>query len=71
MNIGKLLMVLGMGFTFAGIIYYYFSNRFSWIGNLPGDFRFERGNVYFYFPVTSMLLFSILANVVIRLVNKI
>jgi hypothetical protein len=43
----------------------------DWLGNLPGDFRWERGSTRVYAPLGTMLLISIvltiLLNVLLRL----
>jgi len=59
---GLILVIAGLGIKF-------FSKNLSWVGNLPGDVRIERENFKFYFPLTTMILLSILVNVLIRLVN--
>jgi hypothetical protein len=41
-----------------------------WIGRLPGDIRIERENFRFYFPLATMILFSILLTVIVNLVRK-
>jgi uncharacterized protein HemY len=66
---GKWLMVAGGLLLLAGILLYFFHDKLNWIGNLPGDVRIERENFRFYFPFTTMLLFSLLVNVVIRIVR--
>jgi len=37
---------------------------------LPGDIRIEREGFSFYLPVTTMILFSVLASLVLRLFNR-
>jgi len=32
---------------------------FSWLGKLPGDIRYEKGNMKFFFPITTMILVSV------------
>jgi hypothetical protein len=71
MQSGKLLILLGLGITIVGLIYYYFGDKLTWIGNLPGDIKIERENFKFYFPITTMILFSILINLLLKLINKI
>jgi hypothetical protein len=39
----------------------------GWFGHLPGDIRIERDNGGFYFPITSMLIVSVVASVVFNL----
>jgi hypothetical protein len=64
---GKLVMFIGALLTLAGMIWYFVGDRLRWIGRLPGDIRMEQGNVRFYFPITTMLLLSLIVNLLIRL----
>jgi len=51
----------------VGIVWYYFGEKLTFIGNLPGDIRIEKENFKFYFPITTMLIISVLINVLIRI----
>jgi hypothetical protein len=64
---GKWIIALGVIIVLVGIIIYFFSNKLHWLGNLPGDIKIERENIRFYFPITTMLLLSLLINIIIRL----
>ncbi|MBK8850521.1 MAG: DUF2905 domain-containing protein [Saprospiraceae bacterium] len=66
---GKWLVIIGALILGLGMIFYFWGDKFQWIGHLPGDIRIERDNFKFYFPMTTMVLFSIVLNVVIRLVK--
>jgi hypothetical protein len=52
-----------------GLVVYW--GGFSWFGRLPGDIRYETDSTRIYFPITSMILVSLvltlLANVARRL----
>jgi H+/Cl- antiporter ClcA len=67
---GKWIIVAGVVIILVGIIWYFFHDKLSWLGNLPGDFKVEKENFRFYFPLTTMLLLSLLLNAVIWLVKK-
>ncbi|MFO0355699.1 MAG: DUF2905 domain-containing protein [Sphingobacteriaceae bacterium] len=66
----KLLIASGISLVIVGIIWYFFSDKFSWIGKLPGDIRYESENSKFYFPITTMLLISAIINVIIWLAKR-
>lgn len=66
---GKVLIVFGLILIIIGGIIHYFGNIFSWLGHLPGDIRIEKENFRFYFPITTMLIISLLLNFVIKLIN--
>lgn len=63
----KSIIVLGGIIMLVGIVWYYFGEKLTFIGNLPGDIRVEKENFKFYFPITTMLIISVLINVLIRI----
>jgi hypothetical protein len=67
---GKYLIIIGLLIIVAGIILYFFHDKLHWIGRLPGDIRIEKENSRIYFPITTMILFSLLLSLVIRLFRK-
>jgi hypothetical protein len=67
---GKYIIVFGAGVIVIGIIIYFFHDKLHWIGRLPGDIRIEKENFRFYFPITTMILFSILITIIVRIVRK-
>ncbi len=40
---------------------------FPWLGNLPGDIRYENENVKIYIPLATMILISILATILLNI----
>jgi hypothetical protein len=42
----------------------------GWFGRLPGDIRIESGNARVYFPITSMLLVSLVLTVIASLARR-
>ena len=64
-------MVAGLLLIVAGLIVFFFGNKLGWIGHLPGDIRIERENFRFYFPITTMILFSIVLSLILRLIRSI
>ena len=66
---GKWLVIIGALILGLGMIFYFWGDKFQWIGHLPGDIRIEREQFKFYFPLTTMVLFSIVLNLLIRLVK--
>jgi uncharacterized membrane protein YsdA (DUF1294 family) len=69
-NTGKYLILIGAAILLIGIVLYFFSSKFGWFGRLPGDINYESKNFKFSFPIITMLIFSILLNLVIYLVRK-
>lgn len=64
---GAGLIVIGVLVVIVGILVYFTGWKWiSWFGNLPGDIRYERGNVKVYIPVVSALLLSVLLSLLWR-----
>ena len=69
-NTGKYILLAGGLIVLAGLLVYFFHDKLHWIGRLPGDIRVERENFRFYFPITTMILFSLLISLLIGLIRK-
>ena len=69
-NTGKLIIYGGIFIILIGLVVYFFGDKLSWLGRLPGDIRIERENFSFYFPLTTMLLISVLLSLLIRLLQR-
>lgn len=69
-EIGRILIIAGLVILAAGLLIYFGGDKLRWLGNLPGDIRIERERTRFYFPITTMILISILATVVIHLIRR-
>jgi len=63
-------MIIGIILFAGGLIWYFFGDKLQWIGRLPGDIRIERENFRFYFPITTMVLFSVVITIIIQVVKK-
>jgi hypothetical protein len=67
---GKIIIFIGLAVVFIGVVWYFFGNKLTFLGRLPGDIRVERDNFRFYFPITTMVLLSLLLTVVFNLIKK-
>ncbi|MCP9765868.1 DUF2905 domain-containing protein [Lacihabitans soyangensis] len=67
---GKYIIAAGLIIVLIGVIIYFFGDKLTWIGRLPGDIRIEKENLKIFFPITTMLIASILLNAVIWLFKK-
>lgn len=63
-------MIAGLVLLVAGALVYFFHDKMNWIGRLPGDIRIVRDNFRFYFPITTMILLSIVLSFLIWLFKK-
>ena len=67
---GKYILIAGVIIVFAGIIIYFFHDYFKWIGRLPGDFKIEKENFHFYFPLMTMIIVGVVITVLIHLFKR-
>ncbi|MEP6512883.1 MAG: DUF2905 domain-containing protein [Parafilimonas sp.] len=67
---GKLIILIGVLIIVVGILIYFFHDKLTWLGRLPGDIRIEKENFKFYFPITTMIIISLLATLLINIIRK-
>jgi len=72
-SLGKLIAVAGAALLVLGGLIW-LAGRIPALGHLPGDIRLQRGNVSCFFPLTTMIIVSVLLtvilNVILRLLRK-
>lgn len=66
---GKWVIIIGFFLSVSGVILYFFGDKLYFLGNLPGDFKLEKENFKFYFPLTTMILLSVLIHLISRLIK--
>jgi len=64
----RILVTLGIVLIVAGIAWPWLSKL--GFGRLPGDIVIERENFRFYFPITSMILVSLVLSLIFWLFRK-
>lgn len=70
-ELGRLLIIIGLAVAFCGVVILIAIHYFPWLGNLPGDMRWESGNYKVYFPLATMILISILATILLNVILRI
>lgn len=66
----KYLIVIGLAAVAIGVMMYFFSDKFQWLGKLPGDIRYEGKGMKVFFPITTMVIISLIINVAVYLLRK-
>ncbi len=66
---GKALILLGFVLIAAGVLVWGFG-RVPYVGRLPGDIYIRRGNTSFYFPLTTCIILSIVASLILALLRR-
>jgi hypothetical protein len=69
-NLGKSIVGIGLFLVVTGLIMWFAGDRLSWFGRLPGDIRIERPGFSCFFPITTMIIVSLLLSVVLSLVSR-
>lgn len=69
-NLGKYIMLIGAILVLTGLIIYLSGGKLKWLGHLPGDIRIEGENLRFYFPLTTMIIISVVVTLIITAVRK-
>ncbi len=68
-EIGRLLVGLGIALAVLGLVFLV-TAKVPWIGRLPGDIAWRRGDFTFYFPLTTSILLSLLLSLVLWLITR-
>jgi hypothetical protein len=68
-DLGKFLVVMGLLLVAVGIVLWSGIGK-GWLGRLPGDIHYTRGNFSFHFPIITCLLLSLLLTIILWLFKK-
>ncbi len=69
-NTGKYIILFGGVILIGGILIYFFHDKLYWIGRLPGDIKIEKENFKFYFPISTMILASLIITLLFNLLKR-
>lgn len=68
--LAKILIIAGLLLVAMGLVVWLAQGHLSWLGRLPGDIRMERPGMKFYFPITTMILASVLLTVLLWIIRR-
>lgn len=70
-DIGKMLVILGGVLLVVGLLFM-LGSKFSWLGlgHLPGDIRYKGKNTSFYFPLTTCIVLSAVATLILWMISR-
>lgn len=68
-DLGKVFMVVGILIFLIGLLVWTGVGK-GWLGRLPGDIHYSKGNFSFYFPVVTCLLASVILTLLLWLFRK-
>lgn len=69
MNMGKIIIILGVILVIVGLVVHYGPN-IPFFGKLPGDIHIKRDNMEFHFPIATSIVISILLSLILYLISK-
>jgi hypothetical protein len=69
-SVGKIIVGIGLSLVVVGLCMWFFADKLSWFGHLPGDIRVERPNFRCYAPITSMIIISIVLSIVLSILAR-
>jgi Protein of unknown function (DUF2905) len=65
-EIGRLLLIMGILIAAVGLVFMV-GGRIPFVGRLPGDVSFTRGNTHVYFPLATSIIVSLVLTVLLNL----
>ncbi len=64
------LFLIGLGAALVVLGLVVWTGAFRWFGRLPGDIRIEREHTRIYFPITSMVVVSLVLTLVLNVIRR-
>jgi hypothetical protein len=68
--IGKAVIGIGAMLIIIGLVLWFAGDRLSWFGRLPGDIRIERPGFSCFFPITTMIIVSIVLSILLSVLSR-
>jgi len=68
-EVGKNLMIFGLLIAAVGALLWSGIGK-GWLGRLPGDIQYTKGNFSFYFPLITCILVSLIFTFILWLFRK-
>lgn len=68
-DFGKFLVVIGLLIAAVGVLLWSGFGK-GWLGKLPGDINYSKGNFSFHFPIITCLVVSLVLTLLLWLFRK-
>jgi uncharacterized protein YybS (DUF2232 family) len=68
-ELGKYLVIVGLVIAAVGVLLWSGVGR-GWLGKLPGDINYTKGNFSFHFPIVTCLILSVVLTLLLWLFRK-
>ena len=67
-EIGKILVIVGFALVVVGALLWMGFGK--WLGKLPGDVHYTRGDFSFHFPVVTCVVISVVLTIILWLFQR-
>lgn len=68
-EVGKMLFVIGLLIAVAGLLLWSGVGR-GWLGQLPGDVHYQKGNFSVHFPIVTCIVISVVLTLLMWLFRR-
>ena len=68
-DIGKLMVIGGAALVILGLVFWLLGGKLP-LGRLPGDISYSKGNMSFFFPLTTCILVSVILSLLLWLFRR-
>jgi uncharacterized protein YybS (DUF2232 family) len=68
-ELGKYLVITGLLIAAIGVLLWSGLGK-GWLGRLPGDINYTKGNLSFHFPLVTCLIVSVVLTLLLWLFRK-
>lgn len=68
-ELGKIMFIAGIALALAGLVLWSGIGK-GWLGRLPGDISYTKGDFSFHFPLVTCIIVSIILTVVMSIFRK-
>ena len=68
-SLAIVLILFGILLLLAGTLLF-FTDKFPWLGNLPGDINYQGKNFSFHLPIMTCLIISVIITVIFNLIFR-
>ena len=68
-EMGKYLVIVGLLIAAVGVLLWSGVGK-GWLGKLPGDINYTKGNFSFHFPIVTCLIVSVVLTLLLWLFRK-
>ena len=68
-DLGKLLVIVGLVIAAVGVLLWCGVGK-GWLGRLPGDINYSKGDFSFQFPIVTCVIISVILTLVLWLFRR-